>query len=72
MHVDEDVVDVAELAERDLDLGERRAPGAQVEVAAEVDHAEAHAVALDHAHPAARLAAQEVRRAARCAAALSR
>ena len=61
MHVDEHVVDLAELAERDLDLGERRAPGAQVEVAAEVHDAEAHAVVLHDAAAAARLAAQEVR-----------
>ena len=57
------VVDVAQLAQRDLDLGERRAAGAQVEVAAEVHHAQAHAVVLDHADAVPGLAAQEVGRA---------
>ena len=57
VHVDEDVVDLAlELAEHGVDLDERGAPGAQVEVAAEVDHPEAHAVALDDRPAAARAA----------------
>ena len=60
MHVHEYVVDLAELAERHLDLGERRAAGAQVEIPAHVDHAEAHAAALDHAGAVPGLAAQEV------------
>ena len=62
MHVEEDVLDLSQFAERDLDLGERRAPCAQVQVAAHVHHAEADAVVLDHGHAPARLAAQEVRR----------
>jgi len=63
VHVDDYVLDASEVGERHLDLGEGRAPGAQVEVAAEVDHAEAHAVSLDHASAAAGLGAQEVGRA---------
>ena len=51
-----------ELSERDLDLGEGRAAGAQIQVAAEVDDAQAHAVALDHAGAVPGLAAQEVGR----------
>ena len=43
-----------ELPQRRLDLGERRAARAQVQVAAEVDDAQAHAVALDHARAVAR------------------
>ena len=60
VHVDEDVIDRAELSERGLDLGERRAAGPQVEVAAHVDDAERDAVALDHAGAVTGLAAQEV------------
>jgi len=63
VHVHEDVIDVAaELAQRGLDLRERRAARAQVEVPAQVHHAEAHAVALDHAGSVAGLDAQEVGR----------
>ena len=50
-----------ELAERDVDVGERRAPGAQEEVAAEVHDAEPHAAgALHDADAVAGLAAQVV------------
>src|SRR5262249_34824205 len=58
----EDVIDLLalELRERRLDLRERRAPGAQIEVAAEVDHAQADAVAPDDGRAVARLDAQEV------------
>ncbi len=62
MDVDEDVVDLPELAQGDLDLGECRAARPQVEVAAEVDDAQAQAVMLDHAGAAAGLAAEEVGR----------
>ena len=41
----------SQLVEDRVDLGERGAPGAQEDVALEVDHAEAHAVALDDALP---------------------
>jgi hypothetical protein len=57
------VVDRAELAECHLDLGERRAPGAQEDVPAHVDHAEAQPLVLDHARPVTGLAAQEIGRA---------
>ncbi len=61
VEVDEHVVDLAvELAQGHVDVGERRAPGAQEEVAAEVHDAEADAVALDDAGPVAGLAAQVV------------
>jgi len=62
MHVHDDVLGAGHLAQRRLDLGERRAPRAQVEVPAHADHAEAHAVALDRAYAVAGLAAQEVDR----------
>jgi len=62
VHVDEDVIDpAAQLAERGLDLGKRGTARAQVQVPAEVDDAEAHSVALDHARAVAGLDAQEVR-----------
>ena len=60
VNVDEDLLDALELPKRGLDLGEGRAAGPQVEVAAQVDDAEAHAVALDHAGPVAGLASQVV------------
>ena len=64
MHVDEDLIDVAQLAERGLDLRERAAARAQIQVAAEVDHAEALASRPGHdAGAMTGLAAQEVRRA---------
>jgi len=48
VHVDEHVIDLTvEAAEDRLDLHEGGAPGAQVEVARQVDHAEPDAAALD-------------------------
>ncbi len=60
MHVDKDVIDAAQLPERDLDLREGRAPGTQVEVAAYVHDPQSKPGMLDHADAASRLAAQEV------------
>ncbi len=49
VHVDEDVVDLAlELADDGVGGREGRAPGLEEDVAAQVDHAEPHAVAFDH------------------------
>jgi len=63
VHVDEHVVDRAlQLAEDVLDLGERRAPGAQEQVARQVHDPEADPVALDDGVAAPRLGAQVVRR----------
>jgi len=64
VHVDEHVVDRAlEPVEHRVDLDERRAPGAEVEVARQVDDAEAHPVALDDRVAVAGLRAQVVGRA---------
>jgi len=64
VHVDEHVVDVAvEVGEHRLDLDERGAPGAQVQVARQVDHPEAYALVLHDAPSAAGLGAQVVGRA---------
>ena len=46
MHVDEDVVDLAELAQRPVDLAEGRVGGAHEEVPGDVHDAEPDAVAL--------------------------
>src|SRR3712207_9441913 len=48
---------------RSIGLGERRAAAGQEDVAGQVDHAEAHAVALDDGDAAARVRAQVVVRA---------
>jgi len=63
VHVEQDVVHPAELPEGDLDLREGRATGFQIEVSAEVHDTQANAVPLDHADPAAGLAAQVIGRA---------
>jgi len=63
VHVDEDVVDLAlEAAEDRVDLDERRAAGAEVEVPREVDDPEAHTVALHDGEAVARLRAEVVGR----------
>jgi len=63
VHVDEDVVDLAlEAAEHRVDLDERRAAGAEVEVPREVDDPQAHAVALHDREAVARLRPQVVGR----------
>jgi len=62
VHVHEDVINIAQFAQSDLDLGEGRASGTQVEVSAQVHDAEPHTVALDHANAVTGLRAQEVGR----------
>jgi len=64
MHVDEHVVGLAAQLLQDLvDLEERDTTRAQEDIAAEVHHCEAHAVALDDRPSAPRLRRQVVRRA---------
>ena len=60
VHVDEDVVGVAQLSEGGLDRGEGGQRRVQVEVAAEVHHAELASVLFDHAGAVAGLAAEVV------------
>ena len=62
VHVDEHGVgSVAQLGERGIRVRERRADGLQVHEAGQVDHAQAHAVPLDHGVPAARASLRVVR-----------
>ena len=63
VHVHQQLVDLpVELVEDRLDLHERRTARAQVQVAAQVDDAETHAIALHHRESVSRLAAQVVGR----------
>jgi len=64
VHVDQDVIHLAELAHRAVDLAEGGVPGAHEEVARHVDDTEAHPRrALHHAGSAARLGVDVVHRA---------
>jgi len=64
VHVDEHVLGATlQGAQRRFDLDERLTPRAQEQVSRQVDHGQAHAVALDHATAVTGLGGEEVGRA---------